>query len=215
MTVPKTEMVVLKKLKKGGSLNSEASWKLVRSLSNGNIIAMPVDCHFGYVGAADTGAEKKILELSDMNDERIIRVISSFKMLEKIAVINKFKFDFLHRVWPGDVIVKLKRKVPTKRSDSLFVLTPKNRYLLEIVETIRRPILFVKGYNQGKFIKSSNRILLNRYKKNSGLILIIDELCKEYPAPTILDLSGEELVIIQEGKISADEIKSLYFLDKV
>jgi tRNA A37 threonylcarbamoyladenosine synthetase subunit TsaC/SUA5/YrdC len=214
MTALKTEMVVLKKLKKGGVLNSEASWKLIRSLSNGNIIAMPIDCHFGYVCAADTGGEKKILELSDMDDEKIIRVISSFKMLEKIAIIDKFKFDFLHRVWPGDVIVKLKRKVPTKKSDSLYVLTPKNRYILEIVETIRRPILFVKGYSKGKFIKASNRILLNRYKKNSGLVLIIDELCKEYPSPTILDLSGEELVIIEEGRISSDEIKSLYFLDR-
>jgi tRNA A37 threonylcarbamoyladenosine synthetase subunit TsaC/SUA5/YrdC len=215
MTSPKTEMVVVKKLKKGGVLNSEASWKLIRSLSNGNVIAMPVDCHFGYVGASDTGAEKKILELSGMDDDKIIRVISSFKMLEKIAIIDKFRFDFLHRIWPGDVVVKLKRKVPTKKCDSLFVLTPRNRYILEIVETIRRPVLFVKGYNRGKFIKSSNRILLNRYKKNSGLILIIDELCKEYPSPTILDLSGEELVIMQEGKISTDEIKSLYFLDKV
>ncbi len=215
MTVPKTEMVFLKKLKKGGVLNSEASWKVIRSLSNGNVIAMPIDCHFGYVGAADTGAEKKILELSEMDDNRIVRIISSFKMLEKIAVIDKFTFDFLHRVWPGDVIVKLKRKNPLKQSDSLFVLTPKNRYILEIVETIRRPILFVKGHSQGKFLKSSNRILLSKYKKNSGLILIIDELCKDHPPPTILDLSGQELVIIQEGKISSDEIKSLYFLDKV
>ncbi len=215
MTVPKTEIVFLKKLKKGGVLNSEASWKVIRSLSNGNVIAMPIDCHFGYVGAADTGAEKKILELSEMDDSRIVRLISSFKMLEKIAVIDKFTFDFLHRVWPGDVIVKLKRKNPLKKSDSLFVLTPKNRYILEIVETIRRPMLFVKGHSQGKFLKSSNRILISKYKKNSGLILIIDELCKEHPPPTILDLSGKELVIIQEGKISSDEIKSLYFLDKV
>jgi len=32
--------------------------------------------------------------------------------------------------------------------------------------------------------------------------------------PTVVDISGETLAILNEGRVSAEEIKSLYFLGK-
>ena len=43
-------------------------------------------------------------------------------------------------------------------------------------------------------------------------VLVISEFNKNHSLPTLIDVSSEKLNIINEGRVSAEEIKSLYFL---
>ena len=42
--------------------------------------------------------------------------------------------------------------------------------------------------------------------------LIVDEACKEHSLPSVIDITGGSVEVLYEGRVSTDEIKSLYFL---
>ncbi len=215
VTIYKNNIITIKKLKKGGLLEEDMHNMLVYALKRGEIIGLPVDFVYGMVCAANADAEKGFREWAENRGEEMVSVVSSFKMLDEIAVVDKFRFDFLHRIWPGNVVVKLRRKETQSHSGSIHVLIPKNKFLHELVESIKRPLLLVRGFNSGRYFGRDEKKLINEYLGKVSFVIIIDELIKEYPSPTIVDLTDGDLSIIQEGKISSDEIKSLYFLDKI
>jgi tRNA A37 threonylcarbamoyladenosine synthetase subunit TsaC/SUA5/YrdC len=91
---------------------------------------------------------------------------------------------------------------------------PKSRLCQEIISAVDRPLLYaplLKTRDHPVYQKNS---ILSHYRNLVDVIVLIDEFCKEHTLPTILDIRSNELKIINEGRISAEEIKSLYFLGK-
>lgn len=215
MTAGKNLVFSLKKLKKGGTIDRELQSTVVKTLKNGGLAAMPVDHVYGIIAMDEPESRARLAVVAGGDAGGIIEMISTFKMLEEIALVDKMKFDFLHRIWPGEVIVKLNKRHSESGVVTTLVLLPKNRYIKDIIDAIGCPLIFIKGYADGAFFKMRDKKLVSQYQESIDVSVIIDELCREHPFPTIVDLTGAELEIIHEGKVSSDEIKSLYFLDRL
>ncbi len=215
MTAGNNQIISLKKLKKGGAIDRELQGSIINILKSGGLAAMPVDHIYGIISMDESGVRQRLEKICGGDESGILQMISTFRMLEDIALIDKMKFDFLHRIWPGEVIVKLNRRDPLQHSATTMVLLPKNRYMKDIIDSMGSPLIFIKGYDNGRFFKLKDKKLVSLYQENIEITVIIDELCREHPFPTIVDLTGKDLEIIHEGKVSSDEIKSLYFLDKM
>lgn len=212
----KDAVVSLKKLKKGGGIDRDLLAHIVELLGMNEVVAIPVDNVYGFITCDSDSGASRLMKVAGGDETGIIQIISSFKMLEEIALIDKMRFDFLHRIWPGDVIVKLSKKsFSLAARETILVMSPKHKYVKDIADAVEKPILFMKGFENGRFFKNRDKKMVGRYHDATCLVVIIDELCKDHPLPTIVDLTGEELEIIYEGKVSSDEIKSLYFLDKM
>lgn len=105
MPLKEHEIIVLKKLKKDGSIEESIIEKTASILREGGMVVMPVDNIYGIVGMAAPEMEKKISMLIGKPNKRFVRLIANYKNLDEIARIDKFQFDFLHRLWPGEVTV--------------------------------------------------------------------------------------------------------------
>ena len=208
----KTEIISVKHLKKDGSLSKEIVDQVVSVISNGGILVMPIDRIYGIVGLAGTGAEQRIAELSGKNDSAIIRIISSFRVLDDIACFNKHEYDFLHRIWPGDVIVRLNRR-KSDSTDYIPVFIPRLKFFQDLLVTFEKPVLFAPGFNTQRFRFYRGAEIIKRFKGHVDMILIVEEFCRMYPLPSVVDLSRGDIEIVNEGRMPAEEIKSLYFLD--
>ena len=208
------EIIVLKKLKKDGSIEEEIIDKIATILKEGRMVVMPVDNIYGIVGIASPEMEKKISKLIGKPNKRFVRLIADYRTLDELAQINKFQFDFLHRLWPGEVTVILNRKMNASRLDEIAVRIPRNKLLSLLLEYMDQPLIYSSAFRKPRKIYYKKDEIINAYRDRVDLILIIEELCKRHPVPSIINLSQAKLKIVREGKVPADEIKSLYFLGK-
>ena len=211
MPVKENEVISIRKLKKDGSIDEKVLRKIVRVLREGHVVVMPIDRVYGIVGLSDSPAAAHIPEISGQQDERIIRAIPSFRMLDDIALYDKYIYDFLHRIWPGDVVVRLKKK-NMNSGNTIPVFIPRHRFFQDILDTMDRPLLFAAGINSRKRKIFRDSDIIKKYKSKARLILIVQEFCREYPLPTFIDVSHGDLRILGEGRVPSEEIKSLYFL---
>ena len=203
----------IKKLKKDGSIACDHIDNVVQALRSGELFVMPVDSVYGIVGIYRKDVVDSIMKLSGDDPDCIEIIISNFKMLEEMASIDKFSYDFLKRVWPGEVTVQLRSK-HCHNNDNILMRMPRHKYLLDIVSGVGMPLVYMPARTSVRKMLYNDKDIVKRFK-NFCSLLIINEFNKNHTLPTLIDISCEKLTILNEGRVSSDEIKSLYFLGDV
>jgi tRNA A37 threonylcarbamoyladenosine synthetase subunit TsaC/SUA5/YrdC len=201
------DLVTIKRVKKDGSVDELYVNMASQKIDDGGNVVIPVDGIYGMLSIypGDPLAE---YELETAMGDAIL--ISSFLMLDKLAVIDKFRYDFLRRVWPGEITILLTGR--SQKNGSVIPLrVAKSPFINSIIMKVNRPMVFRSLKEKGKRVFSEQKIIEN-CRGMSDLIIIIKELCKNRPIPSVVDLSGSDLQILAEGKFPDEEIKSLYFL---
>ena len=200
----------VKKLKKDGSITSSYIDEIIRTIRSGELFVMPVDSIYGIVGIKNEATADEMVQLTGDSSDNYEIIISNFKMLEAMALVDKFSYDFLKRVWPGEVIVQLKNRNCSYETN-IFMRMPRHKYILDIINGVGEPLLYAPAKTSVRKMIFNDRDIVRRYK-NICSLLIISEFNKNHTLPTLIDISCDRLDIINEGRVSADEIKSLYFL---
>lgn len=208
----KTEVLTLKKLKKDGSIDSSIVDSIAQSLVRDKIVLLPVDGIYGIVSIQEEKTLAAIDHVNGLKDNTVFRLISSFKMLDELASVSKMEFDFLHRIWPGEPVVMMKDIA--NRSRVIPVRMPRGKYKQDIVEQVGRPLHYAPLLDKEKKPVYRKKDIIDSLEDKIDMLLIVDEFCKEHGLPTVVDISGGSLAILNEGRVSAEEIKSLYFLGK-
>jgi len=199
-------IIALRKVKKDGSIDNEIIRSLCSQFNEQNNGILPVDSVYGIASQASKYQDNE--EFFEEQSHPITYLVSSFKMLDEIAVYNKLEYDFLHRIWPGEINVLLKSK---SNDEKISVRMPRSRYILDLLELLGEPLVYMELQNNKGLIYEEKKILSN-YSDKVSFIFIIKEFCKEHQLPSVVDVSREELIIVSEGKVPEEEIKSLYFL---
>lgn len=208
----KTEIVSIKKLKKDGSIDSSIVDRIAKSLIRNQVVLIPIDGIYGIVSIEDEKTRTAIDHVNGLKDNTVTRVISSFKMLDELASVSKLEYDFLHRIWPGEPVVIMKDIANASRM--IPVRMPRGKYKQDITEQVGRPLHYAPLIDNNKNPVYRKKDITDILNGKIDLLLIIDEYCKEHGMPTIVDISGGSLSIMFEGRVSTEEIKSLYFLGK-
>jgi tRNA A37 threonylcarbamoyladenosine synthetase subunit TsaC/SUA5/YrdC len=200
----------VKKLKKDGSIPQNCIETIIRSLNSGELLIMPIDSVYGIVGLKRDDIIDEIINMSGETIDCIEIIISNFKMLEEMALVDKFVYNFLKRVWPGEVIVQLKNR-ECSADANLFMRMPRHKYILDIVNGVGMPIVYMPVRTSVRKMICNDKDIMKKFKDICSM-LIISEFNKNHSLPTLIDVSCDKLNIINEGRVSAEEIKSLYFL---
>jgi tRNA A37 threonylcarbamoyladenosine synthetase subunit TsaC/SUA5/YrdC len=209
-----SKVITIKKLKKDGLIDTENLNSIITYLSENRIIIMPIDFIHGFVCVDNGQNYDTLVHTIGVKSTLISRMVSTFKMLEGMTLIGKLEFDFLHRIWPGEMLVYLKVKESEKILNPIPIRMPKGRLCQEIIGSINKPLLFCPLCMDNDELVYQKKSIISQYKDTADLIVIIDEFCKEHTLPTVLDISNGDLKIINVGRISSEEIKSLYFLGR-
>lgn len=206
-----SEIISIKKIKKDGSIDLDITKKIVELLREDKVLILPIDGIYGFL-AVDNDTTRKKMKKLPVDSENFVHLVSSYSMLDKLTVLTKRQFDFLHRIWPDEVDVILPTSESVK-NEYMQIRFPRYKFIRDILAKIKEPLIF---YNTKKrsgkqyFKRSELRV---KFKDFVDALIIIDEWCKSHPESTLIDLRGDELKFLRKGRVSVDEIKSLYFLD--
>jgi tRNA A37 threonylcarbamoyladenosine synthetase subunit TsaC/SUA5/YrdC len=199
----------LDKVDKHGNINMLAISSIIEYLQENQTIILPVDGI--YCTAAKLNTDN-FLRFREMDMENILVMVRDFKDLEKYSRICKKEYDFLHRLWPDDVYVRLHSNLEGGIESDFFFYIPKTGYLLEILNNIDEPMMCSFRNNDKHKPYYSEHDIKEHYSDIADNMIIIHQYCKEHLCPTLIDIRNEKIQIICKGRVDDEDIKSLYYL---
>jgi tRNA A37 threonylcarbamoyladenosine synthetase subunit TsaC/SUA5/YrdC len=208
-----SEIIKIKKLKKDGTIEEDTQAEIIKHLKADKLMLMPIDGIYGVVAVWNDKNLKRIEALPYYTNDSIC-LISNFSMLEKHAEISKKDYDFLHRIWPDQVVVILKKKYARSNHELKYIKIqmPRSQFLHDIIDGVEDPLLYINVLKPNKKPYCKKKELKEMFAETTDIMVIIDEWCKSHLMSTLIDIRNNELHVLHEGKVAIDEIKSLYFL---
>ncbi|MFW6365815.1 MAG: Sua5/YciO/YrdC/YwlC family protein [Spirochaetota bacterium] len=204
-----SEELRFEKVDKHGNINMLAISTIIRYLQEDRTVIIPVD---GIYCTAARLNESNYFKFNDMELDNILVMVKDFKDLERYSRIHKREYDFLHRLWPDDVYVRLHTNLESLVETDFFFYIPKTEYLREILHSINTPLMCSFKNNDKNKPYYSVKDIKEQYSDIADNMLIINQYCKEHLSPTFIDIRNERIQIVTKGRVDDEDIKSLYYL---
>ncbi|MEC5166526.1 tRNA threonylcarbamoyl adenosine modification protein (Sua5/YciO/YrdC/YwlC family) [Flavobacterium sp. PL11] len=192
--------------------NEAAIAKVVKVLRDGGLIIYPTDTVYGLgCDITNTKALERIAKIKGIKLEKahfsfICNDLSNIS--DYVRQIDTTTFKILKRALPGPYtfILPGNNNLPKefKKKTTVGIRVPNNAIALEIVKILGNPIVSTSIRDDDDVIEYTTDPELIFEKWQNLVDLVIDGGYGDNVASTIIDLSGDEPIVVREGKGSLD-----------
>jgi tRNA threonylcarbamoyl adenosine modification protein (Sua5/YciO/YrdC/YwlC family) len=186
--------------------------KVVKVLKDGGLVIYPTDTVYGLgcditnSRALEKIAKIKGVKLEKANFSFICHDLSNLS--DYVKQIDTSTFKLLKRALPGPYtfILPGNNNLPKefKKKTTVGIRVPDNSIALEIVRQLGNPIVSTSIRDEDEVIEYTTDPELIFEKWQNLVDLVIDGGYGDNMGSTIIDLSGDEPIIVREGKGSLD-----------
>lgn len=192
--------------------NEAAIAKVVKVLKEGGLVIYPTDTVYGLgcditnTKALERIAKIKGIKLDKANFSFICHDLSNIS--DYVRQIDTSTFKLLKRALPGPYtfILPGNNNLPKefKKKTTVGIRVPDNSIALEIVRQLGNPIVSTSIRDEDDVIEYTTDPELIFEKWQNLVDMVIDGGYGDNVGSTIIDLSGDEPIIVREGKGSLD-----------
>ncbi|HWR93680.1 MAG TPA: L-threonylcarbamoyladenylate synthase [Flavobacterium sp.] len=186
--------------------------KVVDVLRSGGLVIYPTDTVYGL--GCDITNSKALERIARIKGVKLEKANFSFvchdlsNLSDYVKQINTSTFKILKRALPGPYtfILPGSSNLPKefKKKTTVGIRIPQNNIALEIVKMLGNPIVSTSIHDEDDVIEYTTDPELIFEKWHNLVDLVIDGGYGDNIASTIIDLSGDEPVIVREGKGDVD-----------
>ncbi|MDD2821834.1 MAG: L-threonylcarbamoyladenylate synthase [Flavobacterium sp.] len=188
--------------------NEAAIAKVVKVLKDGGLVIYPTDTVYGLgcditnTKALERIAKIKGVKLDKANFSFICHDLSNLS--DYVKQIDTATFKILKRALPGPYtfILPGNNNLPKefKKKTTVGIRVPDNSIALEIVRQLGNPIVSTSIRDEDDVIEYTTDPELIFEKWQNQVDMVIDGGYGDNMGSTIIDLSGDEPIVIREGK---------------
>lgn len=192
--------------------NEAAIAKVVKVLKDGGLVIYPTDTVYGLgcditnTKALERIAKIKGIKLDKANFSFVCHDLSNIS--DYVRQIDTSTFKILKRALPGPYtfILPGNNNLPKefKKKTTVGIRVPDNSIALEIVKQLGNPIVSTSIHDDDDVIEYTTDPELIFEKWQNLVDVVIDGGYGDNVGSTIIDLSGDEPIIVREGKGSLD-----------
>lgn len=192
--------------------NEAAIAKVVKVLKDGGLVIYPTDTVYGLgcditnTKALERIAKIKGVKLDKANFSFVCHDLSNIS--DYVRQIDTSTFKILKRALPGPYtfILPGNNNLPKefKKKTTVGIRVPDNAIALEIVKLLGNPIVSTSIHDEDDVIEYTTDPELIFEKWQNLVDLVIDGGYGDNVGSTIIDLSGDEPIVVREGKGSLD-----------
>lgn len=192
--------------------NEAAIAKVVKILKDGGLVIYPTDTVYGLgcditnTKALERVAKIKGIKLEKANFSFVCHDLSNLS--DYVKQIDTPTFKLLKRALPGPYtfILPGNTNLPKefKKKTTVGIRVPDNSIALEIVRQLGNPIVSTSIHDDDDVIEYTTDPELIFEKWQNLVDLVIDGGYGDNIGSTIIDLSGDEPIVVREGKGSLD-----------
>jgi tRNA threonylcarbamoyl adenosine modification protein (Sua5/YciO/YrdC/YwlC family) len=192
--------------------NEVAIAKVVKVLKDGGLVIYPTDTVYGLgcditnTKALERIAKIKGIKLDKANFSFVCHDLSNIS--DYVRQIDTSTFKILKRALPGPYtfILPGNNNLPKefKKKTTVGIRVPDNSIALEIVKQLGNPIVSTSIHDDDDVIEYTTDPELIFEKWQNLVDVVIDGGYGDNVGSTIIDLSGDEPIVVREGKGSLD-----------
>ena len=192
--------------------NEAAIAKVVKVLRDGGLVIYPTDTVYGLgcditnTKALERIAKIKGVKLEKANFSFICHDLSNLS--DYVKQVDTATFKLLKRALPGPYtfILPGNNNLPKefKKKTTVGIRIPDNAIALEIVRQLGNPIVSTSIYDDDDVIEYTTDPELIFEKWQNLVDMVIDGGYGDNMGSTIIDLSGDEPIVVRAGKGSLD-----------
>jgi len=186
--------------------------KVIKTLRAGGLIIYPTDTVYGLgcditnMKALERVARIKGVKLEKSNFSFICHDLSNLS--DYVKQIDTSVFKILKRALPGPYTFILPGAktlpAPFKNKKTVGIRVPNNNIAQEIVRQLGNPIISTSIRDEDEIIEYTTDPELILEKWGHLVDLVIDASYGDNEPSTVIDLSGEEPIVVREGKGSLE-----------
>jgi len=192
--------------------NEVAIAKVVKVLKNGGLVIYPTDTVYGL--GCDITNTKALERIAKIKGVKLDKANFSFicydlsNLSDYVKQIDTATFKILKRALPGSYtfILPGNNNLPAafKKKTTVGIRIPDNNIVLEIVRQLGNPIVSTSIRDEDDVIEYTTDPELIFEKWQHLVDIVIDGGYGGNLASTIIDLSGDEPIVVREGKGNLD-----------
>ena len=192
--------------------NEAAIAKVVKVLKEGGLVIYPTDTVYGLgcditnTKALERIAKIKGIKLDKANFSFICHDLSNLS--DYVRQIDTPTFKLLKRALPGPYtfILPGNNNLPKefKKKTTVGIRVPDNAIAIEIVKQLGNPIVSTSIHDEDDVIEYTTDPELIFEKWQNLVDMVVDGGYGDNMGSTIIDLSGDEPIVVREGKGSLD-----------
>jgi tRNA threonylcarbamoyl adenosine modification protein (Sua5/YciO/YrdC/YwlC family) len=192
--------------------NEAAIAKVVKVLKEGGLVIYPTDTVYGL--GCDSTNTKALERIAKIKGVKLEKANFSFichdlsNLSDYVKQIDTATFKILKRALPGPYtfILPGNNNLPKefKKKTTVGIRVPNNSIVLEIVRQLGNPIVSTSIRDEDDVIEYTTDPELIFEKWQNLVDLVIDGGYGDNVGSSIIDLSGDEPIVVREGKGSLD-----------
>lgn len=176
-------------------------------LMEGSVIAFPTDTVFGLACIYDD--EQALQDLKNAKgrpeNKPIPTMVASLEQMRQVAIVDQRAQVLAKAFMPGALTLIMKKKdttpgYVTNELDTIGIRMPDDEFVLALIEKCGKPLLVSSANKSGEETGVSDEQVLAQLDGEIDAIVLGEADGKT--ASTIVDISGDEVVIVRTGPIT-------------
>ena len=171
-------------------------------------IIIPTDTVYGLcIKSGSDIAIKKIYDIKKRNiDKRLPIIVDTYERLLSICDVDIEKIRRFQPFFPGKLTLVLKKK---NSEETVAVRMINNEVINKIIEKLDCELMLTSANVSGKDVISDIDKLIDEFDGKVDMIIMGNKMGKV--SSTIVEVRGNELILLREGAISFKEIEDVYY----
>ena len=177
------------------------------------VVAFPTETVYGVgVKFGSKTALDKLMEAKNRDYSKAITLmVADKKDIEKYAYVSDDARKIIQAFMPGMITLVFKKKgnvdsIMTNGKETIGIRIPDNQYVLTLLQKAG-PMLVTSANLSNHPNTTSTKEVLDQL--DGRIDLVVDGHTNDNVASTVVDVSGNEIKILREGKITKEDIQEV------
>lgn len=178
--------------------------KIVHALIHEQVVAFPTETVFGLGIICDSKkAIERLIEAKNRDvSKHFTMMLASVEDIEEYAYVSERDKKIIDCFMPGDLTVVLKDK---KTMATIGIRIPDDEFVCELIKRVKKPIYVTSAnISHQPSTTSTNEVFL---QLGGRIPYIVDGNCGNGIASSVVDLTGEEVIVLRQGRITIEMIE--------
>ena len=182
-------------------------------INEGQVVAFPTETVYGVgVKFGSREALDRLMEAKNRDYSKVITLMVAYKEdIEKYAYVSDWAWKLISAFMPGMITLIFKKRegvdpIMTNGKETIGIRIPDNDYVLALLRNVG-PMLVTSANLSNHPNTTSTKEVLDQL--DGRIDLIVDGKTTDSIASTVVDVSGDEIKILREGKITKEDIEEV------